>query len=169
MGGWRVEASSAYTTGAEMQGRGVGADSLHGPSLKAARHDARQASRWGKAQPAARGRRDEVTRCPAVERECYTSRQVWRITYEPKRNNPCRGCRALTKPCAYLVTETMLVSFTLLALGRRLLKCSGSCDMKRLGPENETAPRRGLSCARALRHAVRGFPRRHLAICTVWG
>lgn len=38
----------------------------------------------------------------------------------------------------------MLVSFTLLALGRRLLKCSGSCDMQRLGPENETAPRRGL-------------------------
>ena len=61
-----------------------------------------------------------------------------------KRNNPCRGCRALTKPCAYLVTETMLVSFTLLTLGRRLLKCSGSCDMQRLGPENETAPRRGL-------------------------
>lgn len=71
-----------------MRGRGVGADSLHGPSLKAARHDARQASRWGKAQPAARGRRDEVTRCPAVERECYTSREVWRITYEPKPKRP---------------------------------------------------------------------------------
>ena len=38
----------------------------------------------------------------------------------------------------------MLVSFTLLTLGRRLLKCNGSCDMQRLGPENETAPRRGL-------------------------
>ena len=71
-----------------MRGRGVGADSLHGPSLKAARHDARQASRWGKAQPAARGRRDEVTRCPTVERECYTSREVWRITYEPKPKRP---------------------------------------------------------------------------------
>lgn len=30
-------------------------------------------------------------------------------------------------------------------------------------------PLSGLSCARALRRAVRGFPRRHLAICSVWG
>jgi hypothetical protein len=77
-----------------MRGRGVGADSPHGPSLKAARYAARQASRWGKKKPAARGRRDEVTRCPTVERECYTSREVWRITYEPKPKRPPARCQA---------------------------------------------------------------------------
>ena len=42
-----------------MRGRGVGADSPHGPGQKGASHAFRQASRWGKKKPAARGRRDE--------------------------------------------------------------------------------------------------------------
>lgn len=68
-----------------MRGRGVGADSLHGAGLKAARYAARRRSHWGKEQPAARGRHDEdralshVTSSLVMEPSDYRTAQVWRI------------------------------------------------------------------------------------------
>ena len=123
---------------------------LHGAGPEAARYGIRRRNHWGSNNPPPGAGTTKLVRCPCDETSARGAEGLHIITgvaeshRGTKRNNPFRGCRALTKPCAYLVTETMLVSFTLLTLGRRLLKCNGSCDMQRLGPENETAPRRGL-------------------------
>ena len=78
-----------------MRGRGVGANSPHGPSLKAARYAARQASRWGKKKPAARGRRDE---------DRALSHRGARVLHIPRsvavvqgRARPCKAVQGRTK------------------------------------------------------------------------